>query len=237
MIDELPGFENFRPVERGNHATRYALELYRSNTPERSTADHAAHAAAQLDRVIDLRTDAERAAFPHPLSAHPGYRARPLLDPDLPPHAPTAATRLLDLYLDWAVAHHRTVLEVITEIGRTPPGRVLFCCAAGKDRTGITAALLARLRGASKEAIAADYALTGDRMVERFAAELAIAVDPPATRAMQRCDPGTMTAFIDAIEDRFGSIRGYLIRLGATEQLIAALVAEIRSDDAAPSAR
>jgi protein-tyrosine phosphatase len=226
VIEKLPGFANFRPVERGDHDRTYSLELYRSNSPERLTAAQAAQAAAQLDHIVDLRTGAERAALPHPLGNHPGYRARPLLDADLAPYDPTAGTQLIDLYLQWAHDHRRTLGGVVTELGSTPPGRGLFCCAAGKDRTGLTAALLARLRGASVEAIAADYAMTGERMVERFAAELAVAFDPPATRAMQRCDPETMTAFIDAIEGEFSTIHGYLGWLDVPEPLIAALLAE-----------
>ncbi|MFD4988399.1 tyrosine-protein phosphatase [Streptomyces sp. NPDC058374] len=50
------------------------------------------------------------------------------------------------------------------------PGGVLFHCAAGRDRTGIVSLLLLSLAGATPEEIAADYALSEERMAPVFAA-------------------------------------------------------------------
>ena len=46
------------------------------------------------------------------------------------------------------------------------PGAAAFHCAAGRDRTGVLAAMLLLVLGASDEAIVADYARTGDNMRE-----------------------------------------------------------------------
>ena len=49
--------------------------------------------------------------------------------------------------------------------GGTP---ALFHCSAGKDRTGVLAALLLDLAGVEHDAIVADYALTSERMEAVF---------------------------------------------------------------------
>ncbi|MDF3313364.1 tyrosine-protein phosphatase [Rhodococcus sp. T2V] len=44
------------------------------------------------------------------------------------------------------------------------PGATAFHCAAGRDRTGVLAAILLLALGADDDAIVADYARTGDNM-------------------------------------------------------------------------
>ncbi|MFJ4765457.1 tyrosine-protein phosphatase [Streptomyces diastaticus] len=50
------------------------------------------------------------------------------------------------------------------------PGGVAFHCAAGRDRTGLVSLLLLSLAGATPEEIAADYALSEERMTPVFTA-------------------------------------------------------------------
>lgn len=45
------------------------------------------------------------------------------------------------------------------------PGTAAFHCAAGRDRTGVVAAMLLLALGAADDDIVADYALTGGNMV------------------------------------------------------------------------
>ena len=54
------------------------------------------------------------------------------------------------------------------------PEPLLFHCSAGKDRTGLSAALLMRILGVNEEAIVADYLLVNQLMPpEKFAAACA----------------------------------------------------------------
>ena len=48
----------------------------------------------------------------------------------------------------------------MTEISNVDEGAILFNCTAGKDRTGIVAALLLGLVGVSSDDIIYDYTLT-----------------------------------------------------------------------------
>ena len=50
-----------------------------------------------------------------------------------------------------------TVVELVADSGGHP---VAFFCAAGKDRTGLVAAIVLGALGVADETVAADYALT-----------------------------------------------------------------------------
>jgi hypothetical protein len=60
--------------------------------------------------------------------------------------------------------HLRTMPErtvaVLHAFATAPPGGVLFHCAAGRDRTGLIAAILLTIAGVESEAIVADYMLS-----------------------------------------------------------------------------
>ncbi|KAF7881070.1 uncharacterized protein EAF02_006961 [Botrytis sinoallii] len=52
------------------------------------------------------------------------------------------------------------IRKVFKKVGDIKGGNILFHCTAGKDRTGVVAALMLAFFGASEEEIALDYALT-----------------------------------------------------------------------------
>ena len=62
--------------------------------------------------------------------------------------------------------HHRPerVAAVFAAIAEASPGGVLLHCAAGRDRTGLIALVLLTLVGVSPEEIAADHALSAERL-------------------------------------------------------------------------
>lgn len=124
-----------------------------------------------LVAVVDLRRGDEVRAVTHPLAAAPGYRNVPLFDPSTI-ESDAAAVQLEDQYADWLDRHATGIAAALRTIGSTD-GDVLVCCSAGKDRTGVVSALLARLWGASLERIGTDYAASGAALVDRFAAERA----------------------------------------------------------------
>lgn len=174
-----------------------------------------------LVAVVDLRRQDEVRAVTHPLAAAPRYRNVPLFDPSTI-ESDAAAVQLEDQYIDWLDRHATGIAAALRTIGSTD-GDVLVCCSAGKDRTGVVSALLARLWGASLECIGTDYAASGAALVDRFAAERAASTDAEATAAAQRCVPETMTTVIGHVEHRWGSIRAYLLAIGLTDAEVAAL--------------
>ena len=106
---------------------------------------------------------------------------------------------------------------------------VVFHCSAGKDRTGIVAALLLSLLGVGDEAIVADYERSDgsveawlrwakDRSPEeadRFVASTPIWV--------MRAPAALMRGFLDGMRQTYGSIEGYLAGVGVDEQVVGAL--------------
>ncbi|WP_420452436.1 tyrosine-protein phosphatase [Ilumatobacter sp.] len=108
------------------------------------------------------------------------------------------------------------------------PGAVpaVFHCAAGKDRTGLLAALILGGLGVDSEVIVADYALTQAAMVrmrrwvEGNRPELAHRMgETPAF--MLAAHPEALRRVIAELVERHGSIRRYLSSIGVGSALIA----------------
>ena len=59
---------------------------------------------------------------------------------------------------------------VISAIARAAPGGVAFHCVGGRDRTGQIAMVLLALAGVDPREIAADYALSAERLTAKYAA-------------------------------------------------------------------
>lgn len=98
-------------------------------------------------------------------------------------------------------------------------GPVLIHCAAGKDRTGLLAALTHRLLGVGEDDAIADYLLTNDHArFERRAPLFAAWVEDLTGRTPSReavfAGMGVEAEYLhiafDAIEARYGSVEGYL---------------------------
>ncbi|WP_394769333.1 tyrosine-protein phosphatase [Lacisediminihabitans sp.] len=189
-----------------------ARTVYRANTEDVGQEAY----PRSVRTVVDLRRADEIAALPHPLGATLGYRNVPLFDPTVPDEAVAGALTLEAQYVDWLDRHRATIGEVFRTIAAAE-GDLLVCCAAGKDRTGVVSALLARLWGADSNVIGADYAATGPALAERFRRERATTTDPEQTARNQRCVPETAVHVVSTVEERFGSVRGYLLWVGLSE--------------------
>jgi hypothetical protein len=70
-------------------------------------------------------------------------------------------------YAEFLRAKGDRVASVFTALASAPAGTV-FHCGAGRDRTGLVAALLLRLAGAEPDAVAADFALSADAVRPLF---------------------------------------------------------------------
>jgi protein-tyrosine phosphatase len=113
----------------------------------------------------------------------------------------------------------RAVIETLAEPARLP---TVFHCAAGKDRTGIVAALILTLLGVPAQQVADDYVLS-DIATERWEASIAAgghddtqtawAYVPPA---MLTADRQTMTAFLTRIMQAHGTPDGFATANGIT---------------------
>ncbi|MFL5804786.1 MAG: tyrosine-protein phosphatase [Roseiflexaceae bacterium] len=188
--------------------------------------------------IIDLRAPLEAQTEPSAFTAPtddlytPTYLNLPLerYYPHVSALISLAATRaevyciILDHYPD-------SVAAVMRAIADARPGGVVIHCHAGKDRTGIVAALLLGLVGVPAELIAADYTESQPRLWPLYEQQVAAAsgeaavdpwLKPTATMEMMH----TMLAHL---ETRHGGVHAYLTAGGLTGAEIAQLVRRLRS--------
>ncbi|MFM7690693.1 MAG: tyrosine-protein phosphatase [Alphaproteobacteria bacterium] len=218
----LEGASNLRDLGgwRGHQgrALRHGV-LYRSDALHRLTdQDLLTLQATGLSTVCDLRGRHEAAAAPSRLP--PGAKAVPLpIEPRigaslrdlLANGAATRAetTRLLGVaYLNYATEQlpvYRRLVDLILEDDRRP---LLFHCSAGKDRTGLGAALILTALGVTRDDILADYVAT-DRFWRRDH-PLPDEAPEEAKQAILDTHPALLAAALDAAVAPFGSEAGLL---------------------------
>lgn len=120
------------------------------------------------------------------------------------------------------------------------PGTTAFHCAAGKDRTGVLAASLLLILGASDEAIVTDYARTEPnltRIHERLIpvmgplfTHMGYDIEGPARAATDtRFDATAMSHMLELLRTGHGDPLGPLRAAGLSDNLIAALRTRGRS--------
>ena len=167
--------------------------------------------------VIDLRSDGEYEAI-HPL-AHSGARIvnLPLLSalrPDAAPWEDLSGPYLV--LLDHASMY---LVELVREVA-TSNGATLVHCSAGKDRTGVSIALLLRLVGVPREEIVADYVATtaaeqaiGARL-RRGAGWRHRATLPPEFFAVS---PDAIEGVLDVWDGHEGGVQGWFRGVGGDD--------------------
>ena len=112
--------------------------------------------------------------------------------------------------LDHAGAEMARALRAVAD---APQGVVVFHCAAGKDRTGVIAAMLLAAVDVEPAEIAEDYSVSTDYIRDTY-----LATHPPEAREAVledvRCPPEQITNMLAHLEKRYGGTLGYLHRIG-----------------------
>jgi protein-tyrosine phosphatase len=219
----LEGCLNFRDLGgyrgEGGAAIRCG-SVFRSDDLSRlSPADIVRLGELGVSIVIDLRSAGELERAPNPLRGRPDfeYHHVPLLDGiNSAPDGPPQIHRLSDMYsslLENAGPLIAAVFRILC--GRGERGAV-FHCTAGKDRTGITAALILNLCGAADEDIIADYALTYENIRPLIEGMIRQSREAgyPVPEHLLRSDPAVMREFLDVLTTVYGSAEKYLRRAG-----------------------
>lgn len=212
--------------------TRWRRLLRADGLHRLDAAGMAALVGEGVTTVIDLRREDETTARPNPFRGNPvvAYHNVSLFDA-LDPAAMTGENVLHDLYVAALTTRHGAIAEVLTLITEAPEGAVLFHCTAGKDRTGLIAALVLSLAGVEATRIVEDYALTGPMIQplhETFIADAAArGVALNEFRALLACEPATMAATLEHLTDTHGSAEAYLLAIGLDARMIARLKARL----------
>lgn len=178
--------------------------------------------------VVDLRSEEELAADPPaelPVDAvHVSFfDERPDVFVEVEAASIRAASHAeatREVYLIFLEHFRANVAAAIRAVGQAPEGGVVVHCHGGKDRTGLVTAFLLRLAGVSIGEIAADYALSEERLRTRHEQWFATAADEAELARLHRIaatPESSMVEVLEELERRYGSIEGYLRAGGATD--------------------
>lgn len=110
-------------------------------------------------------------------------------------------------------------------------GPVVIHCMGGKDRTGLLAALALRIAGVSVDEIARDYALSGPNLaaaLQPWLAAAPTASDRRRREKLSQTPANGMRRAMATLEERYGSVAGYLEAAGVPAAQVARIRARLR---------
>jgi protein-tyrosine phosphatase len=145
--------------------------------------------------------------------------------------APDIATSTRDVYLIFLERFKDNVAASIRAVADAPEGGLVIHCVGGKDRTGLLTAFLLHLAGVDDETIAADYALSEERLLPRHEAWFAAATSEEELERLKRIaqtPAASMTGVFAALERRYGSVEGYLRDAGVGDEELELTRARLR---------
>jgi len=223
-ILKLDGGRNFRDL--GGHATTdgrrvRAGQLYRSGAPVGLTPDDRRRLdALGLRRIVDFRSVEERArepgSWPVPADAEVlewAYSLTPddysdLMRPDAT--APELDDLMRRYYreMPYRFTAAYTALFAALVAGHAP---LAFHCAAGKDRTGVAAALLLTALGVPRDRVIEDY-LVSNEMLDPERLGRPSHMPPALFNLIARVDRTWIEASFAQIETSHGSVESFIER-------------------------
>jgi protein-tyrosine phosphatase len=210
--------------------TRWRSLVRADDLAQLSPAGTRALADYGVETVIDLRWPEEAALAPSPVPSalpHVRYQRISLLTHTEDEWRLRSRDVAKELWKCVVLEHVRQELrQVLGAIATAAPGVLLFHCVAGKDRTGLVAALLLALADTEPEAIASDYAMSAENLREGYLRRYSDS-DPERILEALRCpEEGAhnMLRFLT----RAGGVRAYLGQIGLTEREIGRLRARLR---------
>ena len=230
----IPGLLNVR--ELGGHPTRDGAmtrthSLLRADDLAQLTNDGLqALADYGVRTVIDLRWPGEVAAKPHPPAlSERGFSCHriSLLANDEMQWASLSGECTKEMWKCAVLEHTRPqlkeVLDIIADAASEP---LLFHCVAGKDRTGLIAALLLALADVKPDVIAADYAESSSRLADAYLTRYPDLQRAEIFEALRCPEEGVhnMLAYLH----EYGGAAGYLRTIGLSDAKIARLRARLR---------
>lgn len=206
--------------------------LFRADALSALTADDLEEMKRrEIGLVIDLREKIEADAAPDLLPEGVEYRRIPIFEETLFQNDFTAFPTLLGQY-QLVLDHHSPKLaEVIALISdafaaQTP---VVVHCTAGKDRTGLVAALIHLLLGVDEQIVLADYGASQTILGADFDGAVRDLYDraglPGAILGTEphKAPPTYLKETLAEITSRHGSVEAFLINRGLDQTHISAL--------------
>lgn len=194
--------------------------------------------ALRITTVFDLRSDPEMKKYSTPIPTIEGVhivRTPVFRNED---YSPESMAKKFELYASGTTEAFMQLYTQILEHGGTAFGTILrhvrdkpnspflFHCTAGKDRTGIMAAILLKLASVEDHYICHDYSLTRigrepdrEKVIRRLSTEPLFATNTDAALRMLTSRYSTMSAFLELLERVYGGVEEYVKKYcGLTEE-------------------
>ena len=238
-LDAVHNFRDLGGYVVGDGRTIGWGRLFRADGLHRLTADDLELLdAIGIRTVIDLRSQGEIekfGTFPFERLAV-SFRSLPIIDTtwrdaDIPAFDDTEQGEIDFLtwaYRDMLAVGGERFAQAIRELALPSATPAVFHCAAGKDRTGVLAALVLGGLGVDHDVIVADYGLTRTAM-ERMRAWVDANHPEMAARMsetpsfMLAAHPQAMANTLAELVVEHGSVRNYLATIGIGDAILDAL--------------
>ena len=215
---------------RSGGVTQYGRVIRAGNLSKLTDGGRAAMRAADVRTVIDLRDPREFAIDMNPFHAsgrwtgEVSYLNVPLISEANWTAVKDAELRERGYELIVELSAHN-VGQVMTAIASAEPGAVVIHCHAGKERTGVVAALLLELADVATEDIAADY-IASDEHLQPLYEEWTMREPDPEKRvrvlASYQSDAPQILSVLDYVRQR-GGVDACLHAAGVSEGALDAL--------------
>jgi protein-tyrosine phosphatase len=237
---ELEGASNFRDL--GGYVTanggrvRWGSVFRSDALHQLSEEDLRRLEALGVVRVIDLRSPEEVAANGRGSlgDSDVEYISAPII-PSTSGESQGAppGDDIAERYAWYLEVGRAAFVEVFETLAASDRGAVVFHCAAGKDRTGVVAALLLTALGVGDDDVASDYALTTQvlpSVLERMSRDpihgAAVAQAPPGRLVAA---PETMYRFLRLVAERHHDARSWMEGAGVAGASIDSLRNRLRT--------
>ncbi len=199
------------PLERGGE-TQYRVLVRADDITRLSPQGLGAMRAYGVTTVVDLRCPTEGNCLDGAVRA-PVFRYD---DADFmrAAHARAGQDDFYVLLLEWSQSLFARVVETLAE----SEDAALFHCTAGRDRTGLVAALALSIAGVRRDALVEDYVASRAALQPRYDALIAAATDDAEREWLSReneCAAEKMQGALDHLQSEYGGAAGYLRAGGA----------------------
>ncbi|MFF2482715.1 tyrosine-protein phosphatase [Paenibacillus sp. NPDC058071] len=179
-----------------------------------------------VQTVIDLRhekeIEAKRNVFAD--SGRVDYYNISLINPAKPSNLSIRC--LGDMYVYMLNDSGSLLKEVFQRMASAEDDSVLFHCTAGKDRTGVVAALLLDLAGVERSTIVEDYAETAANLapiMDELRKDRPEQLPADMYELFLGSAPSNMEMMLDHLYEAFGGAESYMTSIGMDDSQIASL--------------
>ncbi len=228
---------------RGGGETRYGAIVRADSVRTLTEAGWESLVDYGIRTVLDLRGDHEREDDPpaevpvevvHVPFMEASEREWEEIGPEIEAAsaaAPDVTTSTRDVYLIFLERFKANVAAAMRAVAHARDGGIVVHCVGGKDRTGLLVAFLLHVAGVETEDIAADYALSEERLRPRHEVWFAAAdteEELERLRRIARTPPESMVGVFAELERRYGSVEGYLRSTGVSDEELALVARRLR---------